>query len=63
MRFVERPTRSDGRKFFAFRASDEFHAACLRAATKKKLYRTDWARQVLAKASGFKLETDNGGDE
>jgi hypothetical protein len=59
MRFVERPTRSDGRRFFAFRASDDFHAAVLKAATKAKKYRTQWAREVLAKAAGYKLLEEN----
>lgn len=59
MRYIERPNKKDGNPFFALRCPSELLAAMLKAATKKKQYRTEWAREVLAKAAGFKLDVED----
>lgn len=60
MRYIERPNKKDGQPFFALRGPRELWDACTKAAAKKGQYKTDWARAVLAKAAGFKLDA---GDE
>lgn len=63
MRYIERPNKKDGNPFFALRVPQPMLEAMLRAATKAKKYRTQWARDILAKACGYKYETaDNGGE-
>lgn len=59
IRYVEPPNKKDGRPFFAFRAAPELLKALAIAAAKKGKYRTEWAREVLAKAAGFKLEAED----
>ena len=58
-RYAEPPSKRDGNPFFALRVPPAMLRLMLAKATKKKQYRTEWARAVLAKACGFKLEVAN----
>lgn len=59
MRFVEPPSKRDGNPFFALRVPESMLSAMERKAKAKGVPRTAWARGVLARAAGFKLEADN----